>query len=158
MKHLRPGRFGFRTALVVAVATAGTLAMAPAAPAVTPGTATLSFNCGFYGSGTGTLTATQNGTAATISLSTSAITSPIPIGANSVASTLTLTKNGSGTTQFSGKANPAIPAGSPVSTGPLSGTVAAGDRLEATSLKVVVFGITATCQATSKQSPGPFVF
>ncbi|WP_411133561.1 hypothetical protein [Streptomyces sp. C10] len=158
MKHLRPGKLGFGTALGVAVATAGTLAMAPAAPAVTPGTATLSFDCGFYGSGTATLTATQDGTAATISLSTSAITSPIDIGANSVSSTLTLTKNGSGTTEFSGSSNPAIPAGSHVSTGPLSGTVAAGDSLEATSLKVVVLGITATCNATSPQSPGPFVF
>ncbi|MFG2092142.1 hypothetical protein [Streptomyces sp. NPDC048612] len=158
MKHLRPGKPGFRTALCVAAATAGTLAMAPAAPAVTPGTATLSFDCGFYGSGKATLTATQNGTAATISLSTSAITSPIPLGANSVASTLTLTKNGSGTAVFSGNANPAIPAGSPVSTGPLKGTVASGDKLSATSLKVVVLGITATCKATSAQSPGPFVF
>ncbi|MFE6740937.1 hypothetical protein [Streptomyces tubercidicus] len=158
MKHLRTGTFGFGTALCVAVAAAGTLAMAPAAPAVTPGTATLSFDCGAYGSGTATLNATQDGTAATISLSTSAIKSPIDIGANSVASTLTLTKNGSGTTEFSGKANPAIPAGSEVSTGPLSGTVAAGDSLEATSLKVVVLGITATCKATSPQSPGPFVF
>ncbi|WP_234326765.1 hypothetical protein [Streptomyces sp. NRRL S-337] len=132
--------------------------MAPASTAVTPGTATLAFDCGSYGSGTATLTATQDGTAATISVSTSAISSPINIGANSVRSTLTLTRNGSGTTEFSGNANPAIPAGSPVSTGPLKGTVAAGDSLEASSLKVVVLGITATCKATSPQSPGPFVF
>ncbi|MEW2434747.1 hypothetical protein AB0952_11265 [Streptomyces caniferus] len=158
MRHLRSGTLGFGTALGVAVAAAGTLAMAPAAAAVTPGTATLSFNCGFFGSGTATLTATQNGTAATISLSTSAITSPIDVGANTVGSTLTLTKNGSGTTTFTGSHNPAIPAGKAVSTGPLSGTVAAGDKLAATSLKVVVFGVTATCNATTPQSPGPFVF
>ncbi|MFI9079097.1 hypothetical protein ACIGW8_21945 [Streptomyces sioyaensis] len=158
MRDLRPGRLGFGTALGVALATAGTLAMAPAATAVTPGTATLSFDCGWYGSGTATLTATQNGTAATISLATKAISSPINIGANSVTSTLTLTKNGSGTTEFKGSSNPAIPAGSEVSTGPLTGTVAPGDSLEATSLKVVVLGITATCKATSRQSPGPFVF
>nr|WP_236680594.1 hypothetical protein [Streptomyces sp. 9-7] len=132
--------------------------MAPASAAVTPGTATLAFDCGSYGSGTATLTATQDGTAATISVSTSAISSPINIGANSVRSTLTLTKNGSGTTAFTGNANPAIPAGGPVSTGPLKGTVASGDSLEAASLKVVVLGITATCKATSPQSPGPFVF
>nr|WP_234442055.1 hypothetical protein [Streptomyces sp. NRRL S-1448] len=132
--------------------------MAPASAAVTPGTATLAFDCGSYGSGTATLTATQDGTAATISVSTSAISSPLNIGANSVRSTLTLTKNGSGTTSFTGNANPAIPAGGPVSTGPLKGTVASGDSLEAASLKVVVLGITATCKATSPQSPGPFVF
>ncbi|MFG3116403.1 hypothetical protein ACGF4C_18565 [Streptomyces sp. NPDC048197] len=132
--------------------------MAPASAAVTPGTATLAFDCGSYGSGTATLTATQDGTVATISVSTSAISSPINIGANSVRSTLTLTKNGSGTTEFTGNANPAIPAGGPVSTGPLKGTVAPGDSLEAASLKVVVLGITATCKATSPQSPGPFVF
>ncbi|MEU9499640.1 hypothetical protein [Streptomyces sp. NPDC048196] len=132
--------------------------MAPASAAVTPGTATLAFDCGSYGSGTATLTATQDGTAATISVSTSAISSPLNIGANSVRSTLTLTKNGSGTTEFTGNANPAIPAGGPVSTGPLKGTVASGDSLEAASLKVVVLGITATCKATSPQSPGPFVF
>ncbi|MFE0190166.1 hypothetical protein [Streptomyces sp. NPDC058989] len=158
MRHVRSGKLGIGTAFGVAVAAAGTLAMAPAATAVTPDTATLSFDCGSYGSGTATLTATQEGTAATISVSTSAIKSPIDIGANSVRSTLTLTKNGSETIEFSGGANPAIPAGGEVSTGPLTGTVAAGDSLEGTSLKVVVLGITATCNATSAQSPGPFVF
>ncbi|MEU6080387.1 hypothetical protein [Streptomyces sp. NPDC047108] len=137
---------------------AGTLALAPAAQAVDPTTATLAFDCGSFGSGEATLTATQDGTAATITVSTGAITAPIPISENSVKSTLTLSKNGSETTTFTGNSNPAIPAGSAVSTGPLTGTVAAGDSLEATSLTVVVFGITATCTATSPQNPGPFVF
>ncbi|MFD7440783.1 hypothetical protein [Streptomyces sp. NPDC059909] len=148
-----------RTATVLlGTLTAGALVMAPAAQAVEPTTATLSFDCGSYGSGEATLTATQDGTAATINVSTSAITAPIPISANSVRSTLTLTKNGSGTATFTGNANPAIPAGGAVSTGPLNGTVTAGDSLEATTLTVVVFGITATCTATSPQNPGPFVF
>ncbi|UYQ62835.1 hypothetical protein [Streptomyces peucetius] len=143
---------------VLGVLAATTLAMAPVAHAVTPETATLSFDCGSYGSGTATLKATQDGTAATIEVSTDAITAPIPIGANSVRSTLTLDKNGTGTTTFTGSSNPAIPAGGAVSTGPLDGTVAAGDSLEAKSLTVVVFGITAECTATSPQNPGPFVF
>ncbi|MFI7099045.1 hypothetical protein ACIBK8_06775 [Streptomyces sp. NPDC050161] len=155
---MRHGTLGTGTALAVGTALACTLAMAPAAGAVTPDTATIGFDCGSYGSGTATLTATQDGTAATISLSTSAITAPLDVGAGAVNSTLTMTKNGSGTTTFSGSDNPAIPSGSAVSTGPLTGTVAAGDSLEATSLKVVVFGITATCKATSAQTPGPFVF
>ncbi|MFG2196740.1 hypothetical protein [Streptomyces sp. NPDC048639] len=154
MKH---GTLRTATFLIGTLA-AGTLAMAPAAHAVDPTTATLAFDCGSFGSGEATLTATQDGTAATITVSTDAITAPIPISANSVESTLTLTTNGSGTTTFTGNANPAIPAGSAVSTGPLNGTVAAGDSLEATSLTVVVFGITATCNATTPQNPGPFVF
>ncbi|MEV6398026.1 hypothetical protein AB0M39_25175 [Streptomyces sp. NPDC051907] len=156
---MRHGRLSFGSLLGVGVMAVGAvLGTATGAGAVTPDTATLSFNCGFFGSGSATLNATQDGTAATISLSTSAITSPISVGANSVASTLTLTKNGTDTATFTGRSNPAIPAGGPVSTGPLTGTVAVGDSLEAKSLKVVVFGITANCTATSAQSPGPFVF
>ncbi|NUK03089.1 hypothetical protein HRW23_13180 [Streptomyces lunaelactis] len=154
MKH---GKFSVGAVLLGALAT-GTLAMAPVATAVEPTTATLSFDCGSFGSGEASLTATQDGTAATITVSTSAITAPIPISANSVKSTLTLTKNGTDTATFTGNSNPAIPAGSAVSTGLLNGTVAAGDSLEAKSLTVVVFGITATCNATSAQTPGPFVF
>ncbi|QIP85921.1 hypothetical protein GLX30_19920 [Streptomyces sp. Tu 2975] len=146
------------TLLAAAALAAVTLAMAPAAHGVTPETATLSFDCGSYGSGTATLKAAQDGTAATIALSTAAITAPLPIGANSVRSTLTLSRNGTDTATFTGNSNPAIPAGGAVSTGPLDGTVAAGDSLEAKSLTVMVFGITAECTATSPQNPGPFVF
>lgn len=44
--------------------------------------------------------------------------------------------------------------------GPLTGTVASGDSLEAYggSLQMVVFGITVSCTASEPQSPGPFVF
>jgi hypothetical protein len=155
---MRHGKLGLGALLGIGALAAGALVTAPTATAVTPTTATLSFDCGSFGSGTATLKATQNGTAATIDLSTSAITSPFSLSANSVTSTLTLTKNGTGTATFTGKANPAIAAGGPVSTGPLKGTVAAGDSMVAKSLKVVVFGITATCNATSAQAPGPFVF
>ncbi|MEV0962892.1 hypothetical protein AB0J25_09895 [Streptomyces sp. NPDC049910] len=150
-------RLGTGTALLTAAAL-GSLALAPAATAVEPTTATMAFECSSFGSGSATLTATQDGTAATINLSTSAIKSPFPLSANSISSTLTLTKNGSGTATFTGRANPAIPAGATVSTGPLKGTVAAGDSLEAESLTVVVFGISVACHATSPQDPGPFVF
>lgn len=125
---------------------------------MTPTTATLNFNCGIWGSGSATLTATQNGTAATINLSTSAITSPIDLAAGSVSSSLTMANGSSGNVTFSGSSSPAISAGSAVSTGPLSGTVASGYSLNATSLKVVVLGVTANCSATSTQAPGPFVF
>lgn len=159
-RHSRLGirRLGAGSALGVGLVALGAMVMAPAATAVTPETATISFDCGSYGSGTATLKATQDGTAATISVSTSAITAPIDIAANSVDSTLTLTKNGSDTATFTGSSNPAIPAGGEVSTGPLDGTVAIGDSLEGKSLQVVVLGISVTCNATSAQAPGPFVF
>ncbi|MEU0188551.1 hypothetical protein ABZ250_01525 [Streptomyces afghaniensis] len=136
------------------------LAFAPAALAVTPQTATISADCGTFGSGEATLTATQDGTAATVTVKSSAITAPIALGEDSIASTLTLVKSGGGTVDFTGTKNPAMSAGAPVEVGPLSGTVASGDSLEAFggSLKMTVFGITITCTATGPQSPGPFVF
>ncbi|MDJ1137986.1 hypothetical protein [Streptomyces iconiensis] len=155
---MRHGRFAAGTTLGVGIAVAGTLALAPSAYAVEPQTATISFDCGTWGSGEATLDATQNGTAATITVTTGAITSPIDLAAGSVSSKLTLSKNGTGSTAFTGNASPALPAGSPVSSGPLNGTVASGDSLEATSLQVTVLGITVTCNATSQQAPGPFVF
>ncbi|KOV63060.1 hypothetical protein [Streptomyces sp. MMG1121] len=155
---------GKRTAMSAALA-AGALAVtglafAPSAAAVTPQTATITADCGIYGGGAATLTATQTGTSATITLSSSAVTVPIAVAQDSVASTLTMVKASGGTTVFSGTKNPAMAAGSAVSVGPLSGTVASGDSLEAHggSLKMTVFGITITCTATGNQSPGPFVF
>ncbi|QKV95883.1 hypothetical protein HUT19_32525 [Streptomyces sp. NA02950] len=150
---------GISTALGAAALATGALALAPTASAVDPTTATITADCGSFGSGSATLVATQDGTSATITLSSSAVKAPLDVPAGAVQSTLTLSKNGSGTTTFTGSSNPAIPTGSDVSTGPLTGTVAAGDVLEATSLKLVVFGfITVDCTATSAQSPGPFTF
>ncbi|MFG2581545.1 hypothetical protein [Streptomyces malaysiensis] len=156
---MRRIKLGISTAMGAAAMAASALALAPTASAVDPTTATLTAECGTYGSGLATLTATQSGTSATITLSSGAIKAPIDVPAGSVNSTLTLSKNGSGTATFTGNANPAIPTGSDVTTGPLKGTVAAGDILEAKSLKLVIFGlITVNCTATSAQSPGPFTF
>ncbi|MFE9409724.1 hypothetical protein ACFYN0_13175 [Streptomyces sp. NPDC006704] len=150
-----------RAALAVGAVAAAGLAFAPSAAAVTPTTATATYDCGTWGGGGATLTATQSGTAATITL-TSAVTTPISVGANQISATLTLARSGGGTRVFSGKANPAIPAGSSVTIGPLGGTVAVGDSLNSyfagTALKMVIFGITVNCDATTSQAPGPFVF
>ncbi|MPY60643.1 hypothetical protein [Streptomyces spongiae] len=157
---MRRKRFGVSAALVAgSVAVAG-LAFAPSAAAVTPQSATITANCGLYGGGSATLTATQTGTSATVTVSSSAITAPLALSEDSIQSTLTFVKASGGTTVFSGKENPAMAAGDGVTVGPLTGTVAAGDSLEAYggSLKMVIFGITVTCTATGKQSPGPFVF
>lgn len=152
------GKIGISTAFVAGMAVAGALVLAPAANAVTPASATLSFDCGSFGSGSATLDASQSGTTATITVTTSAITSPINVAADSVDSTLTMANAAGGTRTFTGGSNPAITAGAPISTGPLTGTVAAGDSLSGQSLHVVVFGISVTCTATSAQSPGPFQF
>jgi hypothetical protein len=152
------GKIGLSTAFIAGMAVTGTLVLAPAANAVTPDSATLSFDCGSFGSGTATITASQSGSTATFDLSTSAITSPVNVGANSVNSTLTMANGAGAARTFTGNSNPAISAGQPISTGPLTGTVAAGDSLSGQSLTVVVFGITVDCTATSAQSPGPFQF
>ncbi|WP_225805399.1 hypothetical protein [Streptomyces sp. NK15101] len=146
--------------LTGALAAAG-LAFAPTAGAVSPGTATATYDCGSWGGGTATLTATQSGTAATVTI-TSAVTTPIAVGADSISSTLTMAKGGGGTRVFTGKKNPALAAGQSVVMGPLSGTVASGDSLNSyfagVALKMVIFGVTVNCDAVTSQSPGPFVF
>ncbi|MFF0157788.1 hypothetical protein ACFYRY_09670 [Streptomyces sp. NPDC005263] len=145
--------------LVGALAVTG-LAFAPTAAAVTPTTATINASCGLFGGGAATLTATQNGTAATITLSSTAIKTPLALAADSITSKLTMVRASGGTVVFSGKKNPAMAAQDPVTVGPLSGTVASGDSLEfyGGSLQMTIFGISVTCTASAKQSPGPFVF
>ncbi|MFF8903776.1 hypothetical protein [Streptomyces olivaceoviridis] len=155
---------GKRTATGAALA-AGALAVtglafAPTATAVTPQSATITASCGIFGGGAATLTATQSGGSATLTLTSTAIKTPVAVTQDSIASTLTMVKASGGTTVFSGTKNPAMASGASVTVGPLSGTVASGDSLEAYggSLKMVIFGITVTCTASAKQSPGPFVF
>ncbi|MGY4960489.1 hypothetical protein [Streptomyces sp. 1222.5] len=155
---------GTRTATGAALAAGALavtgLALAPTAAAVAPQTATITASCGFFGGGAATLTATQNGTSATITLTSTAISAPVAVAPDSISSTLTLARAGGGGVVFSGTKNPAMNTGDPVSVGPLPGTVAAGDRLDAYggSLKMVIFGITVTCKANGPQAPGPFVF
>lgn len=157
---MRRKRFGVSAALVTGAVAAAGLTLAPGAAAVVPQSATITADCGLYGGGNATLTATQNGTSATITVSSDAITAPLALAKDSIQSTVTMVKAGGGTTSFTGKKNPAMAAGDGVKVGPLTGTVAAGNSLEAYggSLKMVIFGITVTCTAKAPQSPGPFVF
>ena len=164
---MRRTKSGIRAAVVAAVVLGGAIGLAPGAGAVTPTTATATYNCGIWGNGSATLVATEStdSTSATITLST-AITSPIAIGANTLSADLALTLNGGATqVHFTGSSNPAIAAGGAVTVGPLTGTVASGESLDsyittgsAYSLSVLYLGVTVTCQATTSQSPGPFVF
>lgn len=157
---MRRMRLGSAAAIAAGTLAATGLAFAPTAAAVTPQTATINATCSLIGNGVATLTATQTGTAATITVSSTEITSPIALGQDSVTATLTLVKASGGTTAFTGTKNPAIPSGGGVTVGPLTGTVAPGDSLEAFggSLQLSVFGIPITCTAGAAQSPSPFVF
>ncbi|MEU9290421.1 hypothetical protein AB0D57_38730 [Streptomyces sp. NPDC048275] len=157
---MRRKRLGIAAALAAGSLAATGLALAPTAAAVDPLTATINATCTIGGGGAATLTATQTGTAATITLSSTAITAPLPLAQDSIASTLTMAKAGGGSVVFTGTKNPAIPMGGGVTVGPLNGTVASGDTLDAFggSLNMVIFGITVTCTASAPQSPGPFVF
>ncbi|WP_327356109.1 hypothetical protein [Streptomyces sp. NBC_01304] len=158
MKHSR--KFGISAAATAGALALAGLAFAPAAAAVAPGAATVSADCGIYGSGEATLTATQSGTTATITVTSSEITTPVAVEANTVNSTLKMSKAGGGTVEFTGSSNPAMPAGGGVNSGPLTGTVASGDTLDAFpgSVTLVVMGINVTCNSTGAQAPGPFVF
>ncbi|MET7489607.1 hypothetical protein [Streptomyces sp. NPDC005538] len=156
---LRSKRIGTGAALVTGVLAATSLAFAPSALAVTPQTATITASCGIFGGGDATITATQDGTAATVTV-TSSITAPLALSQDSIASTFTFENASGGTTVFTGTKNPAMATGDAVTVGPLDGTVASGDSLEAYggSLQMTIFGIAVTCTATGPQSPGPFVF
>nr|WP_033275810.1 hypothetical protein [Actinospica acidiphila] len=158
---MRGKRLGTGLSLAAGALAVCGLAFAPTAAAVDPGTATVNADCGSYGGGDATLTATQDGTAATITLKTSSVTAPVSLGQDSLVSELTLVKPDGGTVAFKGTKNPAMSTGDALEVGPLPGTVAFGDTLEAYggTVKVTAFGfITITCTATGPQAPGPFVF
>ncbi|MER6104334.1 hypothetical protein ABT115_18905 [Streptomyces sp. NPDC001832] len=180
--RVRPStRRRVRVPLVLAAAcsAAAALALAPTAQAVTPLTATATYDCGTWGSGLATLTATDSGTSKTIKLNSSAITMPPGSAAdpNSITTTLKLTKTSGGVTsqvQFSGKANPGMTSPNPITLGPLkltSGTLAAGDTTNSVvlsgppsatnwSLQIVTSSPTSAtvqCVATVNQS-APFVW
>ncbi|MDT9690697.1 hypothetical protein Q5762_20585 [Streptomyces sp. P9(2023)] len=160
MRGRNRGRLGIGAVLAGALAVTG-LAFAPAAGAVTPGSATATYDCGIWGGGLATLAATQSGTAATITL-TSAVKTPVAVGADTINAQLTMARGAGGTVVFSGQKNPALAAQQSVTIGPLDATVAVGDSLNSyfagTALTMTIFGVTVNCDAVTSQSPGPFVF
>ncbi|MEU1468836.1 hypothetical protein ABZ434_11510 [Streptomyces sp. NPDC005761] len=172
-RHLPPA--------LAAVCSAGALLAlsSPTSFAVSPTTATATFDCGSWGSGSATLTAADNGTTKTVKLTSSAITMPAGSSAdpNSITTTLKVSKTAGGVTsqvQFSAKANPGMSYPNPITLGPLklsSGTLAAGNSTNSVvlsapatatnwSLKIVTSSPTSAtvyCVATSAQS-APFVW
>ncbi|MFB7190542.1 hypothetical protein ACFCZT_35790 [Streptomyces sp. NPDC056230] len=174
-----PNRRRLPLVLAAACSVAGALALAPTAQAVTPSTATATYDCGTWGSGLATLTAVDSGTTKTIKINSMAITMPPGTSAdpNSITTTLKLTKTSGGVTsqvQFSGKTNPGMISPNPITLGPLkltSGTLAAGDRTDSVvlsgppsatnwSLQIVASSPTSAtvpCVATVSQS-APFTW
>ncbi|MDW8804788.1 hypothetical protein P1P68_08310 [Streptomyces scabiei] len=157
---MRRIRLGAGSALLAGTLAVSGLALAPTAAAVTPDVATINATCTIGGSGVATLTATQDGTSATVTVTSEDITAPIALAEDTIQSTLTLVNASGGTVAFTGTENPALAAGDGVQVGPLTGTVAPGDSLDAFggSLQMVIFGFPVTCTAGAAQSPGPFVF
>ncbi|MFF5359587.1 hypothetical protein ACFY4I_09300 [Streptomyces scabiei] len=157
---MRRIRLGAGSALLAGTLAVSGLALAPTAAAVTPDVATINATCTIGGSGVATLTATQDGTSATVTVTSEGITAPIALAEDSIQSTLTLVNASGGTVAFTGTENPALAAGDGVQVGPLTGTVAPGDSLDAFggSLQMVIFGFPVTCTAGAAQAPGPFVF
>ncbi|MET8979695.1 hypothetical protein ABZX85_29245 [Streptomyces sp. NPDC004539] len=167
-------RLSTRRSVLTAVAASGalgaSLALAGPALAVAPATATASYNCDAAGSGTITLTAADSGGVKSVKLDSADIVAQFPYAANSVTTTLKLTKASGGEVQFSGAVHPAASTGDPLSFGPLpltSGSLATGDTTDSAalsgtpsaanwSLKFVVTNaggtFTSYCTATSAQS------
>ncbi|UUS31121.1 MULTISPECIES: hypothetical protein [Streptomyces] len=158
-----------------AVATAGLLlgGIATAAPATAvqsaaaSQTVTARYDCGAYGVTDLTIEASASGGAGSVRISTSGGLAPFDIPADSISATLRLERAAGGTVAFSGTANDAAAAGQPVTIGPLTGAVSAGDSLDSyvpaagatdVSLSLNVLGIVNSCNAVGKQTPGPIVF
>jgi hypothetical protein len=78
--------------------------------------------------------------------------------ADFMATTLTLTTADGEDVTFSGKSNPAMRLGDGFDSGPLTGTVAPGEVLEAKSFTFTFLHFRVDCTVTSPQTPGPFVF
>lgn len=137
----------------------GALVVAPTASAATPTTATVQVDCGGWGTGKATLQAQLNGGAATVTFSTPVVWSSHSIPADSFRTTVTLSTASGKEVTFSGKSNPAWTLiGQPFDSGPVTGAVTPGEALQFTSITSTVGSFTVHCEATSPQSPGPFVF
>ncbi|MEV6165980.1 hypothetical protein AB0L71_29515 [Streptomyces sp. NPDC052052] len=178
-----PDRRRLRVLLVPAAACTATavLCLAPTAQAVTPTSATATYDCGSWGSGLATLTPGTSGTTKTIKFTTSASSIQIPAGysadPNSITTTVKFTKTSGTTTstvQFSGTVNPGMVGPVPVTLGALpltSGTLATGDKTDSYQLSPPASSTnwslqlttssptsaTVQCVATSLQS-APFVW
>ncbi|MFD3919047.1 hypothetical protein [Streptomyces sp. NPDC058595] len=152
-----------------AAALLGGMALASPASAA-PGaaqTVSATYDCGAFGVTDLEIEASASGGVGSVKVSTSGGLAPADIPADSVTATLRLERAAGGTVDFTGTANEAAPAGQPLTVGPLTAPVVAGDSLDSyipatgssdVSLSLNILGVQNTCKAVSKQTPGPLVF
>lgn len=133
----------------------------PRGVAVAPGTVTATYRCADQ-VGDVKLAAARRGEHATVEVRLPKFKAPVPLFGGVLSTKLTLATADGGTVTFKGADNPAMSRGEPVRSGPLRGTVRAGERLDSftghQSLSAVVLGYRITCTALSDQRPGPFTF
>ncbi|GFH36367.1 hypothetical protein [Streptomyces pacificus] len=157
------------TALTAAGILLGGLAVAAPATAVESAasqTVTATYDCGPYGTTDLTIEASTGNGVVAVRISTSGGVAPADIPADSISATLRLERSAGGTVAFSGTANDAAAADQPVTIGPLTGVVSAGESLDSyipgagsteASLDLNVLGTANTCDAVTQQSPGPII-
>ncbi|WP_129843007.1 hypothetical protein [Streptomyces sp. RFCAC02] len=148
---------GTGTAGAVALAV-GALVMAPAASAVDPTTADAPTTCSSQASGRATIEARQDGTSVTFNVSTPVVWASHYMPADFMETTLTLSTADGDEVTFRGKSNPPMILGDGFDSGPLTGTVAPGEVLEAESFTFEFLTFRVDCTITAPQTPGPFVF
>ncbi|MBO8202779.1 hypothetical protein JW613_31560 [Streptomyces smyrnaeus] len=160
---IQAGTVATTAALLGGLALASPASAAPTAVQ----TVTATYDCGAYGVTDLKIEASAEGGVGSVKVSTSGGLAPADIPADSITATLRLERASGGTVDFSGTANEAAPAGQPVTIGPLTAPVAAGDSLDSyipaagsddASLSLEILGVANTCKAVSKQTPGPIVF
>lgn len=155
------------TACLLLGGVAAAAAPAAAVEAAAAQTVTATYDCGAFGVTDLTIEAEADNGVGSLRISTSGGLAPADIPADSITATLSLERATGGTVAFSGTANEAAGAGEPVVIGPLTGAVSAGDSLDSyipaagsgeVSLSLNVLGMSNTCNAVTKQNPGPIVF
>ncbi|MBZ4323765.1 hypothetical protein [Streptomyces huiliensis] len=160
-----------KTAAIASTALLGLGMAAPAMAAedchVTPQSASAQYDCGQFGVLNISLEASAENGVGSLYLSNDQHLFPVDIPADSTSTSLTLQRADGSTVTFSGTSNPAIPANTKVTVGPLKAQVKAGDKLDSfipaagssdVSARLSILGVNNTCKALTKQTPGPFSF
>ncbi|GGO83169.1 hypothetical protein [Wenjunlia tyrosinilytica] len=128
---------------------------------VRPGIVTATYKCADQ-VGDVKLSAAKKGSDATVEVRLPDFKSPVPLFSGVLRTRLTLARTDGGTVTFEGADNPTIARGEPVRSGPLKGTIKAGDLLDSRvgrqSLSANVLGYKIKCVAKSKLAPGPLAF
>ncbi|KAB7833092.1 hypothetical protein [Streptomyces mobaraensis] len=163
-------RLSMKTAVIASTALLGLGAAAPAIAAqecAVKQSTTAQYDCGQFGVLNISLEGSAENGVGSLYLSNDQHLFPVDIPADSTSTSLTLQRPDGSTVTFSGTSNPAIPANTKVTVGPLKAQVKAGDKLDSyipaagssdVSARLSILGVNNTCKAVTKQTPGPFSF